>query len=220
MISIKINCACGQRYAFDVEPVQGLMPHAVACPVCNADGTASANAMMAQSLSAPAPVAPARAGGLRLRGGATESSATPAVTGPSTPRAASRYPALLPGQISRDQAVNEARAKMMWGDEPQQVVKFLMIQGYSAQEASELVHEMHRERLATLRSDGIKKIVFGVAMVCVPIGSYIFFASLGYLPLKLLAVTVMVGLYGAYQAVNGTFMLVAPKAVRGDAAEQ
>ena len=95
-----------------------------------------------------------------------------------------------------------------------------MIHGYSAQEASEVVQEMHQERLASLRSDGIKKIILGIAMVCVPIGSYLFFASIGYLPLKLLAVTVMVGLYGAYQSLNGTFMVVAPKAVRGDAAEQ
>lgn len=61
MIPIKVQCACGQRYSFDVEPLNGRMPYAVACPVCNADGTASANAIIAQTLgaSAAAPAAPA-----------------------------------------------------------------------------------------------------------------------------------------------------------------
>jgi hypothetical protein len=54
MISIKVQCGCGQKYAFDVEPINGLMPQAVNCPVCGADGTAAANEMIARQLSAPA----------------------------------------------------------------------------------------------------------------------------------------------------------------------
>ena len=54
MTTVKVECDCGQRYAFDVEPVHGRMPSAVACPVCGVDGTAKANAILARS----APVAP------------------------------------------------------------------------------------------------------------------------------------------------------------------
>src|SRR5204863_3849951 len=54
MIAVKVECDCGQRYAFDVEPVHGRMPAPVACPVCGADGTGKANAVLAQS-SPPAP---------------------------------------------------------------------------------------------------------------------------------------------------------------------
>jgi hypothetical protein len=36
MTPIKIQCGCGQRYAFDVEPVHGRMPSPVARPVCGA----------------------------------------------------------------------------------------------------------------------------------------------------------------------------------------
>jgi hypothetical protein len=53
MIPIKIQCACGQRYAFDVEPVAGRMPGAVCCPICGADGTTAANTALAQKLGAP-----------------------------------------------------------------------------------------------------------------------------------------------------------------------
>lgn len=46
-IALKIECECGQHYAFDVKPVDGQMPVAIACPVCGADGTAIANEMLA-----------------------------------------------------------------------------------------------------------------------------------------------------------------------------
>src|SRR5689334_11131331 len=56
MTAVKVECDCGQRYAFDVEPVHGRMPAPVACPTCGADGTARANAILAQM-----PVAMSRA---------------------------------------------------------------------------------------------------------------------------------------------------------------
>jgi len=43
LIPIKIVCHCGQKYAFDVQPVNGRMPVAVNCPVCGRDGTIAAN---------------------------------------------------------------------------------------------------------------------------------------------------------------------------------
>jgi len=57
MIPVKIQCGCGQRYAFDVEPVNGRMPVPVACPTCGADGTAAANECIARAQAAtPAPI--------------------------------------------------------------------------------------------------------------------------------------------------------------------
>ena len=55
MIPIKVSCACGQKYAFDVEPVNGRMPSAIACPVCGADGTGVANDIIARSMPSPPP---------------------------------------------------------------------------------------------------------------------------------------------------------------------
>jgi hypothetical protein len=56
MIELKVQCDCGQKYKFDVEPVHGRMPYAVSCPVCGADGTGKANALLAQQLPAAASV--------------------------------------------------------------------------------------------------------------------------------------------------------------------
>jgi hypothetical protein len=49
-MEIKIQCDCGQRYKFDVEPVNGHMPFTVNCPICGLDGTAKANGMLQQVL--------------------------------------------------------------------------------------------------------------------------------------------------------------------------
>ena len=57
MMELKVQCDCGQRFKFDVEPVNNRMPFPVNCPVCGADGTEKANEILRQR--APAPAAPA-----------------------------------------------------------------------------------------------------------------------------------------------------------------
>ena len=51
MMPVKIQCSCGQRYVFDIEPVCGRMPGRVACPVCGMDGTRVANEIIAFTLA-------------------------------------------------------------------------------------------------------------------------------------------------------------------------
>jgi hypothetical protein len=51
-MNIKIHCACGAKYSFEVEPVDGRMPFAVNCPTCQADGTQAANQLIAETLAA------------------------------------------------------------------------------------------------------------------------------------------------------------------------
>ena len=53
MVNIKIICGCGQKYSFDVYPLNRRMPAPVQCPVCGMDGTAAANEIMARMLEAP-----------------------------------------------------------------------------------------------------------------------------------------------------------------------
>ena len=66
-MEIKIVCGCGQKYIFEVDPDNGLMPAAVNCPACGADGTQEANEILTQifpeSPAGPEPerVAPAPA---------------------------------------------------------------------------------------------------------------------------------------------------------------
>jgi len=75
-MEVKVACGCGQKYKFDVEPVNGRMPVAVSCPVCGVDGTPMANGIIAQTFSSQPPQIPvamampaaaaAPVGGLRI----------------------------------------------------------------------------------------------------------------------------------------------------------
>lgn len=86
-MEIKVQCDCGQKFKFDVEPVNGRMPFTVNCPVCGADGAARANVILQQLLpptpipvaSAPPPPAPApmRPAGLSINRPHTPPSVAP-----------------------------------------------------------------------------------------------------------------------------------------------
>ena len=150
MIPIKIQCGGCQKHTFEIEPVDGQMPWAVACPFCGMDGTTAANSSIAQTLVASAPV---------------QAAAAPPPP-PVPPRLVARLAVQtstrsitrrLPGQIDPNQALIEARAKISWGDEPVEVVKFLMIQCFSREEAKEHVWEMFAERVKAVRSNGVGK---------------------------------------------------------------
>lgn len=81
-MEIKVQCNCGARYKFDVEPVHGRMPTPVKCPSCGADGTAAANELIAQSIQSPRAAAAPPASGLRLAG-STGGGGTPAAASAS-----------------------------------------------------------------------------------------------------------------------------------------
>ncbi len=57
-MELKVVCGCGQKYAFDVEPVGGRMPAPVNCPVCGTDGTETANGLLAQHIPNQPPPLP------------------------------------------------------------------------------------------------------------------------------------------------------------------
>lgn len=70
-MTIKILCACGTKFAFDVEPIGGKMPAAVACPSCSIDATEAANEIIAQQLGMMPPAQEAAAAPVSIRVGLT-----------------------------------------------------------------------------------------------------------------------------------------------------
>lgn len=93
-MELKVVCLCGQKYKFDVEPVNSQMPFPVTCPVCGHDGTKLANALLMQVpaappiIAVPAPTAVATAAavpsGLRLNRTAEPPMPPPVPVGTST----------------------------------------------------------------------------------------------------------------------------------------
>lgn len=59
-MEIKIDCSCGTRYGFEVEPENGRMPTSVACPGCGADGTSAANTQIQARLAGAGSTRPMR----------------------------------------------------------------------------------------------------------------------------------------------------------------
>ena len=141
---------------------------------------------------------------------------------PTAPAQSGARKPLLPGQISPEQAAIEGRAKIFWGDPPDEVKRFLMINNYPVAEAAAMVNEWFIERAKTIRKNGIKKFFVGIVLACVPVIFYfVAVAKAGdFAPMKLFAVTIMVGLYGAYLFVKGTIMFCAPKSEPGDVSSQ
>jgi hypothetical protein len=213
MIPIKIQCECGQRYAFDVEPVNGHMTSSVACPSCGADGTTAANAIIAERAQSQTTVVSEPTVRLHV--------ATPASTiQPALPTSPARRGALLPGQIDPAKAQIEARAKIHWGDPPEDVVKFLMMNGFSHEDATISVRAMFRERATALQKVGIVKIVTGIALMAVPVVVLLIFAYYHVVLITLLALAGAVGLWGAWMFLRGLMMVLFPKSESGDVSDK
>jgi hypothetical protein len=121
--------------------------------------------------------------------------------------------------VDRARAETEARAKISWGDSQEEVTNYLMLPGFTAPEASGLVRVLYKERLAALRAKGVRKTVSGLGLMCVPVIAYLTFAHVGVIPLKLMAIAIMVGLWGYWLLMNGVLIFAAPKMESGDVAE-
>lgn len=196
------------------------MPSDVNCPVCGANGTAQANDLIARSVATqPAAVAisvPRAA----MRVATTATMPPPAASIPSAPPGVAQQNAPANAQVDFTRAINEARAKVFWGDTRQQAIVCLVGHGVNHSEASNIVDGLMKARAAAIRANGIRKIFLGIGYMCVPIISLLIFLRIGFLPIKLFAVTVMIGLWGAWMVIKGCFMTVAPKAEAGDVANQ
>jgi len=147
--------------------------------------------------------------------------ATPASTNqPALSASAPRRAPLLPGQIDPAKAQIEARAKIHWGDPPEEVVKFLMMNGSSHEDATISVRAMFRERAAALQKVGIVKIVTGIALMAVPVVVLLIFAYYHVVLITLLALAGAVGLWGAWTFLRGVIMVLFPKSESGDVSDK
>ncbi len=231
MVPVKIECDCGQHYAFEVEPVNGCMSSAIACPGCGADGTATANAIISRHLSstatadAPVVIPPAKPA-LHI---ATSSyvSATALAEPEASPATVSKslaYSGRQLGLVGREQAVVEARAKVSWGDSQETVTQYLMMQGYPYREAADLVEEMFKVRRAETRANGIRKLIIGGCLIGAALTMWAVFVGLDELTARVFAravgVAVLVGCWGIWLFVNGAILLLVPGLDKRDVSDQ
>jgi hypothetical protein len=237
MVPVKIECDCGQHYAFDVEPVNGRMPSAIACPGCGADGTAAANAILSLFLSSttrgdgPVVIHPVKQE-LHLAAPvpvpvptsvASEASVIAAISKPVGYKPVG-YSGRQLGLVGRKQAEVEARAKVSWGDSKETVIEYLMMQGYPHQDAVDLAAVMYKERRATTRANGVRKTLIGSSLMVLAAMIWVFFIHLDALTARVVArlvgVAVLIGCVGIWQFINGAILLLVPGLDKGDVTEQ
>jgi hypothetical protein len=247
MIELKVYCDCGQKYKFEVEPVNGQMPFTVACPICKRDGTAKANQTLQQLVvfkpigvepntvsaavapppapayaAAPAPAAPRvslASPPPPLRTGVTPAAAPVAVlaaapTPTARPVRTSGVPQQDPAQLEA-----EARAKILWGDRPDEVIHFLMLRGLTNEEASAKVHAMIKERSRTIRAKGLVKFIGGTLTTLGAAGAMLTMLKVGFFSPFVLGGVGLAAVGGLWLIFNGLWKIIAPGAQSGDASD-
>jgi hypothetical protein len=94
-MELKLRCHCGQKFKFELEPLNGRVPFSIACPTCGTDGTDAANAALSHMFPQAAPAAipvpatlavpVAASSGLRVSREAPAATAPPPVMPPPEP---------------------------------------------------------------------------------------------------------------------------------------
>jgi hypothetical protein len=123
--------------------------------------------------------------------------------------------------VTREQVEHEARAKIFWGEDPEQVLHFLRLNRFTVEDAEAFVDSVFRERMVHVRSLGVRKILFGVPMMLVPVGAWLLFGFMyrSVVILTLLGVAGAIGLWGAWKVLEGVLMLVFPENEKVDLAD-
>jgi len=142
-----------------------------------------------------------------------------AITPASAP-AAHPVPPRHSFQADRPEAETQAKLKIGWGDPPEEVIKYLRMQGFSIQEAADFVNALVRERVRAVRGIGVRKILTGFGLICLAGAGVLGLIRIGYVQFTLLGLAVMVAVYGAWLCLKGTFMILAPKSEPGDLADK
>ncbi|HEY1172125.1 MAG TPA: hypothetical protein VGH19_12195 [Verrucomicrobiae bacterium] len=105
---------------------------------------------------------------------------------------------------------NEARAKMTWGESPESVMTYIQLQGVEAADALVMMDSLKKERAANVRAEGIRKICIGSAMIAAPIAYLIVSLVIGVVLMKLMAVLILLGLWGVWKVIGGCINIFAP----------
>jgi hypothetical protein len=115
----------------------------------------------------------------------------------------------------------EARARIIWGDEPASVRYFLTSNGVAVAEADAKIEELTIERNAEIRKLGIRDVLIGMVLMVPAIIFFCILFARSHIPSltvrsgKGYGVMALAALYGLWRLVNGVIRLVRPKSEHG-----
>lgn len=107
----------------------------------------------------------------------------------------------------------DARAEIVWGRDPQEVLTMLQRKGVGEHEAIAFVEELMAERAESIRGEGIRKSIFGALFTLAPIAYYFFTVWIGDMSIKLFAALIVLGAYGIGKLTNGLKMVFRPRTI-------
>lgn len=119
--------------------------------------------------------------------------------------------------MNPDEVIVEARAKIIWGEEPSSVHAFLTSNGMSDAEAKSRIQEFVTERNQEIRKIGVRGTCLGLIIICVVAfglwyelehPSRRFRAKQG----GVMVCLGLAGLYGFWKIIDGLFHLLRPQA--------
>jgi uncharacterized protein YjeT (DUF2065 family) len=115
----------------------------------------------------------------------------------------------------------EARAKIVWGDSPQVVREFLVINGIDQATADAKIREFQNERNRDLRKLGLVNLVVGVPLILSAIGVFCYFVPHSFSSgmAKGLTGVVIAGLFGIVKVIRGVSYLLRPQSEHGSLAD-
>jgi len=123
--------------------------------------------------------------------------------------------------MNTDDPITEARARIIWGDEPESVRFFLTSKGMSVAEANDKLKELTLERNAEIRKLGIKDVLIGVALIGAAGAFFYWLFRSPHIPrgsvrnAKGYGVLALAAFYGLWRLVIGILRLVRPKTEHG-----
>jgi len=120
----------------------------------------------------------------------------------------------------KEQLQSEARAKIFWGESKENVTAYLQSQGLRDEEIRPLMESILQERASSVKSTARKNILLGIGLILVPIITYFVLLQSPVFPVKLFAVTVLVGLIGGWKLVQGIIHLSNPDLQKSDLSEE
>jgi predicted phage tail protein len=94
-----------------------------------------------------------------------------------------------------------------------------MIQGIGREEASVMVSAMFRERVKTIRANGIGKILTGIFVAVGAAATFLILFRIGFISIWLLGSAAIACVSGLWMILTGLLKVLAPKSERGDAAD-
>ena len=119
-------------------------------------------------------------------------------------------------RISRDQVENEARAKILWGEDPDATVLYLRTNGISEEDTAAFIDACMGERRSIVRGRGLKKILIGCPLAAVPLVTWYIFERMTVGSTKLLILAIAIGLWGLWWVLDGTLKMIFPESEKGD----